>query len=297
VLASEVGYAPSENGRLARAAMPGTVPDISESGRDQQSGPDSCPRQMGELRMNDPFLMQRELRYGYPVCDQLLVGRFFTIGYSYYFRQAKWTLEIVSQGGKELAPEAFTRAERLNNFRADVRLPHRFRASLNAYKGNGFDRGHLVASANADLREIENSETFLLSNMSPQDPDFNRGMWMQLEKAVRELNARKDVLETYVLNCPFFDFTKPLQIIGDKADKYGINIPVPHGFIKSVLAEYRNGGLKLWTFKMDNTKLTGTFADYLINTYDAEQLIGGRFWDGANGKDMHDMKKAIPKMW
>ena len=79
--------------------------------------------------MDDPFLTQRELRYGYPVCDQLLVGRFFTIGYSWYFRQAKWTLEIVSQGGKELAPEVFTRTERLDNFRADVRLPQRFRVA------------------------------------------------------------------------------------------------------------------------------------------------------------------------
>lgn len=247
--------------------------------------------------MDDPFLMQRELRYGYPVCDELLIGRYFTIGYSWYFRQAKWTLEIVSRGGKELAPEAFSRASRLDNFRADVRLPYRFRASLNAYKGNGYDRGHLVASANADLRHIENSETFLLSNMSPQEPDFNRGMWVALEKAVRELNDRDDVPETYVLNCPFFDFTKPLKLIGDKEDKFGINIPVPHGFVKSVLAENRNGSLKLWTFLMENRKLTGTFADYLIVTYDAEQLIGGRFWGRANGKDMHGLKKAIPKMW
>lgn len=60
--------------------------------------------------MNDPFLMQRELRYGYPVCDELLTGRYFTIGYSYYFRQAKWTLEIVSRGLNEYAPEAFSKA-------------------------------------------------------------------------------------------------------------------------------------------------------------------------------------------
>jgi endonuclease G, mitochondrial len=221
--------------------------------------------------MNDPFLMQRELRYGYPVCDELLIGRYFTIGYSWYFRQAKWTLEIVSRGGNEFAPEAFTKAQRLNNFRADVRLPHRFRASLNAYKGNGYDRGHLVSSANATLSHIENSETFLLSNMSPQEPGFNQRIWKDLEEAVRELNARDDVLEVYVLNCPFFDFTKPLKLIGDKEDKYGINIPVPHGFVKSVLAEYRNGGLKLWTFLMENTKLMGKPGDYLVVTYDAEQ--------------------------
>jgi endonuclease G len=255
------------------------------------------PEQTGELRMNDPFLMQRELRYGYPVCDELLTGRYFTIGYSWYFRQAKWTLEIVSRGLNEFAPEAFSKAKRFNNFRADVRLPHRFRASLNAYRKSGYDRGHLVSSANALLSTIENSETFLLSNMSPQVPAFNQGIWKDLEDEVRALNDRDDVLEVYVLNCPFFDFLKPIEIIGDKEDKFGINIPVPHGFIKSVLAEYRNGSIKLWTFKMDNAKLTGPFDKYLINTYDAEQLIGGRFWDRANGKDMHALKKAIPKMW
>lgn len=30
--------------------------------------------------MNDPFQMQRELRYGAPVSDQILTGRHFTIG-------------------------------------------------------------------------------------------------------------------------------------------------------------------------------------------------------------------------
>jgi endonuclease G len=255
------------------------------------------PEQEGELRMNDPFLMQRELRYGYPVCDQLLTGRYFSIGYSWYFRQAKWTLEMVSQGAKEFAPEAFTKAQRLSNFRADERLSHRFRASLNAYRKSGYDRGHLVSSANATLSDIRNSETFLLSNMSPQVPEFNQGIWKTLEDQVRELFARDDVLEVYVLNCPWFDFDRKITMIGDKKDKYGINIPVPHGFIKSVLAEYRKGSLKLWTFKMDNAKLTGDPSAYLCNTYDAEQLIGGRFWDRLDGRATYALKKAIPKMW
>jgi endonuclease G, mitochondrial len=247
--------------------------------------------------MNDPFQMQRELRYGAPVCDQVLIGRYFTIGYSWYFRQAKWTLEIVRQGGKEFAPEAFDESTRLDNFRADVRVPHRFRASLSAYKDTGYDRGHLVASANATLRSIENSETFLLSNMSPQVAGFNRSIWRRLETAVRALNDREDVLEVYVLNCPFFDFTKPIELIGDESDDYGIRIPVPHGFVKSVLAEYRSGALKLWTFLMENKELTGPLEDFLVVTYDAEQLIGGRFWDRASGRDMHDMKRTPLPMW
>ena len=248
--------------------------------------------------MDDPFQMQRELRYGAPVCDQILTGRYFSIGYSWYFRQAKWTLEIVNQGGKEFAPEVFDRVERLDNFRADVRIPYRFRASLEAFRGSGFDRGHLVASANSNLRHIENSETFLLSNMSPQHPDFNRKIWRKLEEKVRELNDRDDVLETYVLNCPFFDFTRDLVMIGDQDDEFGINIPVPHGFVKSVLVEFRSGRLDLWTFLMENRELEDEdFGRYLIVTYDAEQLIGGRFWDRASGGDMHDLKRQMNTMW
>ena len=247
--------------------------------------------------MDDPFQMQRELRYGAPVCDQILTGRYFTIGYSWYFRQAKWTLEIVRQGGKEFMPDVFNKTDRLDNFRADVRIPHRFRASLEAYKGSGYDRGHLVASANANLRSIENSESFLLSNMSPQTASFNRQVWRLLEEAVRELNDREDVLEVYVLNCPFFDFTKKLKLIGDKEDEFGISIPVPHGFVKSVLAEYRSGKLDLWTFLLPNQKLDGQLGDFLVKTYDAEQLIGGRFWDRASGGDMHELKKVKNKMW
>ncbi|MFA6218977.1 MAG: DNA/RNA non-specific endonuclease [Erythrobacter sp.] len=250
--------------------------------------------------MDDPFQMQRELRYGAPVCDQVLTGRYFTIGYSWYFRQAKWTLEIVRRGGKEFAPDAFSKAKRMDNFRADVRLPYRFRASLNAYKGNGYDRGHLVSSANGDLRHIENSETFLLSNMSPQNADFNRQGWRKLEEAVRELNDREDILEVYVLNCPFFDFDKPIKTIGNKADKFGINVPVPHGFVKSVLAEDRRGALKLWTFLIENAPVTKPLDQYLIKTYDAEQLIGGRFWDRVAGGDMHKAKGGdgpIEPMW
>lgn len=251
--------------------------------------------------MDDPFQIQRELRYGAPVCDQILAGRYFTIGYSWYFRQAKWTLEIVRRGGKEFAPDAFSKATRMNNFRADVRIPHRFRASLRAYKGNGFDRGHLVSSANGDLRHIENSETFLLSNMSPQNPDFNRQGWRKLEEAVRVLNARDDILEVYVLNCPFFDFRQQIALIGDKTDEYGINIPVPHGFVKSVLAEDRRGSLKLWTFLVPNEPVTKPLNDYLIKTYDAEQLIGGRFWDRITGQDIHKAKGGqkgwLEPMW
>lgn len=242
--------------------------------------------------MDNPFYIQPELRYGAPVCDEILTGRYFTIGYSWYFRQAKWALEIINRN--DYLPNE---SERLNNFRADIRIPNRFRAGLNAYKGSGYDRGHLVASANNDILEIQNSETFLLSNMSPQLPNFNRGIWKKLEDSVRVLNDKPEILETYVLTAPIFYFQKPIETIGVPNDKLGIDIPVPHAFVKSVLAEDIKGNLSLWTFEMENKELGGKIEDYLVCTYDMEQLVGGRFWDRISGSDMHEQKKTPIKIW
>jgi len=246
--------------------------------------------------MNDPFQMQRELRYGAPVCDQILTGRHFTIGYSWYFRQAKWVLEIINPL-ETLLETDFADGERLDNFRADQRIPWRFRASLGAYIGSGYDRGHLVGSANLRETRLQNSETFLLSNMSPQLPKFNRNIWRKLEKAVRDLNAQEDVMETYVLTAPVFDFGKVIDTIGDRKTKHGIDIPIPHAFVKSVFAEHTNGSFKLWTFKIDNEEQNGDLGDFLIKTYDAEQYVGGRFWDRVSGGDLHDQKRTKGEMW
>nr|WP_298899152.1 DNA/RNA non-specific endonuclease [uncultured Altererythrobacter sp.] len=245
--------------------------------------------------MDDPFQMQRELRYGAPVCDQLLTGRHFSIGYSWYFRQAKWTLEIINRD-RELVNN-LDDVERLDNFRADTRIPKRFRAGLKAYIGSGFDRGHLVASANQDLQNIQNSETFLLSNMSPQKPQFNRGIWRELEEQIRVLDARESTLETYVLTCPAFYFGEKVERIGKEQEDFGISVPVPHAFIKSVLTENKRGRFRLWTFEIPNKKQTDDLGRFLVKTYDAEQIVGGRFWDRISGGDLHTAKAKAGMMW
>lgn len=49
------------------------------------------------------------------------------------------------------------------------------------------------------------SETFYMSNMSPQVPMFNRGIWKELEEHVRN-RARKEKL--YVVTGPIFKSNK-----------------------------------------------------------------------------------------
>lgn len=84
--------------------------------------------------------LRRETRYGMPAADQILFNRHYVLGYSYYFRQAKWALEIIDPDKSDV--------ERADNFRPDYRIPQMFRADLVEYRGSGYDRGHLVASAN-----------------------------------------------------------------------------------------------------------------------------------------------------
>ncbi|MDO3386120.1 DNA/RNA non-specific endonuclease [Gilvimarinus sp. SDUM040013] len=241
--------------------------------------------------MLDVYTMRREVRYGCPAADQVLFNRYFVVGYSYYFRQAKWALEIVDPDKKDLEP-----VERLNNFRPDYRIPERFRADLSDYRGQGYDRGHLVASANQIDENLQNSETFLLSNMSPQAPTFNRQIWRKLEAKVRDLNARDSVLETYVITGPIFDFFEPIVLIGE-SDSNGVSIPVPSHFYKCILTEEMNGSLKLWAFELPNTELDGELEDYLVPADYIERRAGILLWGSLQGSEIDREKARVRSLW
>lgn len=114
---------------------------------------------------------------------------------------------------------------------------------------------------------------------------------------MRNLDAGADVLETYVLTCPVFYFDQEVKTLGKPTDKYGIDLPIPHAFIKSILIEDRRGRLRLWTFEMKNEAIGGELKDYLVSTYDAEQIVGGRFWDRVSGSDLHEQKRKSNAMW
>ena len=58
-------------------------------------------------------------------------------------------------------------------------------AELKDYKGSGYDRGHLCPAGDMSFDSIAMRESFLMSNMSPQLPGFNRGIWNSLEQKIR----------------------------------------------------------------------------------------------------------------
>lgn len=237
--------------------------------------------------MDTPSL-RRETRYGMPAADQIMFNRFYVLGYSYYFRQAKWALEIIDTSD--------TKQQRADNFRPDYRLPAIFRADLEDYERSGLDRGHLVASANQRGTELQNSETFLLTNMSPQAPQFNRRIWKELEGEVRRLDTKDAILETYVVCGPLFYFDQPVKFIG-AGDDNDVQLPIPNAFFKSVLTENKRGRLHMWSFILPNKRANQALESFQVSTRKVEKFAGIELWNRLQGTQIDREKRRIRKIW
>ena len=235
--------------------------------------------------------LRPESRYGIPTSYLLLFNRQYVLGYSYLFRQPRWAMQLIDESTMHIEDDF----DRLDNFREDLRIPEKFRSTLDDYRGSGFDRGHLINSADRKGSGIVNSETFLLSNMSPQRPDFNRDIWLELEKAVRVLAEKDEFAEVYTICGPLFTIGDPIEVIGDN------HVVVPHAFFKSVLAErakaHSTNQLAMWSFAIPNEQTDMVLKDFLVPTAEIEQRAGLQIWDRLRGEKSDRLKTRKGRMW
>ena len=75
--------------------------------------------------------------------------------------------------------------QRRDTFRPDPRLPSGERSELADYSKSSFDRGHLAPSGDMSSPDAQN-ESFLLSNIIPQEPMNNRFLHEAIESVVRK---------------------------------------------------------------------------------------------------------------
>ncbi len=110
--------------------------------------------------------------------DQYLLRTTYAVHYLYRTRTAEYVCE-------HLTSKAINgKAKRTDDFRPDPDIPDSVRADLSDYDKE-YDRGHLdPADDNTQSPKIM-SECFLLSNIVPQNPHLNRGLWKKLETVVR----------------------------------------------------------------------------------------------------------------
>ncbi|HKR13943.1 MAG TPA: DNA/RNA non-specific endonuclease [Pyrinomonadaceae bacterium] len=88
---------------------------------------------------------------------------------------------------------------RQDDFRTDTTLPSGwYRVQATDYSGSGFDRGHMCPSADRTSTVAANSSTFLMTNMIPQLPANNQGVWANLETYSRTLVSQGN--ELYIIS-------------------------------------------------------------------------------------------------
>jgi endonuclease G len=88
---------------------------------------------------------------------------------------------------------------RQDDFRADTTLPTGwYQVQATDFSGSGFDRGHMCPSADRTITVTANSATFLMTNMIPQLPANNQGVWADLESYSRTLVSQGN--ELYIIS-------------------------------------------------------------------------------------------------
>ncbi|MCD4744061.1 MAG: DNA/RNA non-specific endonuclease [Desulfobacteraceae bacterium] len=184
----------------------------------------------------------------------------FTLSYSEEHEQPDWVAYELTDD------EVAMSQDRCNCFAKDDNVITGS-ATKADYSSTGFDRGHLCPAADNKMSELANRESFLLSNMSPQLPIFNRGIWAELESWVRD---QAEIYSTiYIVTGPVF--VNNLGTLGNN------KVTIPGYFYKALL---RFDGTKAKTigFLLPQVGATGQIKDYIVTVNTLETLTGLDFY-------------------
>lgn len=210
------------------------------------------------------------------VDDQIVYRNGYTLSYNETHEQPNWVFYILKPS--DLICE--NKAKRKDNFKIDEHIATGS-ATLEDYTNSGYDRGHLKASADESCDQIQMDETFLMSNMSPQTPGFNRGVWKNLESHVRNLALNNDSLYIYTAGV----LTHIINTIGPN------KVSVPEAYYKIIFA-FKGGEVKISAYLIPNSKTTKPYMDFLTSIDKIQTETGILF---PKPKDIYKFPKIYAK--
>ena len=139
-----------------------------------------------------------------------------------------------------------------------------------SFENFGFDRGHLAPSADFRWSKKSLSESYFYSNMTPQDPGFNRESWAEVEDLMRRIMANNP-RPYYIVTGPILDKNLP------KVEK-GINkLPIP-AFHYKIIIDLTQDNQKGMAFLMPNKKCDMPPSAYVVSIDSIEKLTGLDFF-------------------
>ena len=190
--------------------------------------------------------------------NQYLCRTNYAVDYSYKTKTPVYVVEHIT-------PEhIIITVQRKNNFRKDTEIDQQHRSTLKDYANAIYDRGHLAAAANFTYDESVMSESFLLSNMMPQDQKNNRVIWNHLEQNIRKLVGKSKGL--YVITGTIY--SKEYKSIGN-------GVGVPDEIYKIVIDSSRE---RMIAFRFPNKAIDSNLvSNYIVSVKSIEDSIGVDF--------------------
>jgi len=182
--------------------------------------------------------------------------RGYSISYNCDFNIANWVAYELS------AEETNSKVKRKNNFKPDPLLDS-CQVVPGDYARSGFDKGHLAPSADMCWSFQAMEESFYMTNMAPQKPRFNRGIWKRLEDQTRDWAVENN--SVYIVTGPVL--RNGLPTIGKN------HVSVPEYFFR-VIMDISEPELKGIAFLMANKRLTGDLTDFAVSIDSVETLTG-----------------------
>lgn len=192
--------------------------------------------------------------------DKVIAHTGYSLVYSEPHEQAAWVAYTLTK------QETTKLYDRTDKFVPDPAVSTGS-ANNSDYSNSGYDRGHLAPAADMGWSQTAMAESFYYSNMSPQVPAFNRGIWKKLEELVRTWASEYDAIE--IVTGPVL--TDGLKTIGP--DK----VSVPRYYYKVIL-DYVEPDLKGIGFILPNAGSTEPLQHYAVTIDSVEKVTGIDFY-------------------
>lgn len=220
----------------------------------------------------------KELTFNYlptSTSNQVVYHDYYTLSYREKHEQAEWV-------AYELKPEFISKLNRKRPYFIYDSLVKTKSANYRNYKKSGYDRGHLVPAGDMRFSLNAFNDTFYASNISPQNHDFNAGIWNRLEQKTRYWTKKYGTL--YIITGGILE--GELKTIGKE------KVSVPELFYKIIL-DYKpsivTNKIKAIAFLMRSKDSDEALYKFVVPIDEIEKLTGIDFFSDLP----NDMENAL----
>jgi endonuclease G len=204
----------------------------------------------------------------------------FALCYQETYEQPSWVAYELT------AKKTISVTSRTNKFIPDPTI-RTGSATQADYARSGYDRGHLAPAADMGWSIQTMKESFYFSNMSPQLPTFNRGIWKKTEEQVRSWAREYGTL--YIATGPVLE--NGLPVIGPN------KVAIPNYYYKALLRclpSDTNAVAILMPHAASSIPLT----DFFVSIDSLEQITGIDFFHNLPDEvERRIEKRNTPDEW